>query len=252
MGRKGDDSVNRQLFDAMVTQYKKQTVTGTDSVVWSGGAHCYLPSLKFYGASKLSKTPSPNAPVDIYDHIGIYSVNSESEYIGIPTLRSVGDKSSSAGIIRDEWDYVTGKGIRRIKELVLDGETHKVTSATAKSGRIELSEPCLTQGNSGVTSTHFAARWDTNHGSIYALDSNLIIMSMDGSMNVEEWNVWLKEQYDSGTPVKIYYALKEPTEFFEQLQGYYNKPIANDGGRITFVDGNISGVPFEATYITHS
>ena len=67
---------------------------------------------------------------------------------------------------------------------------------------------------------------------------------------ISEFNAFLAEQYANGTPVTVYYAMAEPTPFEERVQPY--KPIPNDGGRISFVDGNVSDVPFEATYITHS
>ena len=186
----------------------------------------------------------------MYDHTGVYKVNSSPDYIRLPNLRSVGTKSGSLGIIRDEWDYVTGKGIRRIKKIVLDGEINKVTYATSKSGRIEVSEPILKGGNAAVASTHFVSQWNTNHGSIYFLNDTMIYISMSGGLSVGEWNTWLKAQKEAGTPVIIYYALKEPQPFEERPQPYV--PIPNDSGEISFVDGNVSGVPFEVIYIIHS
>jgi hypothetical protein len=184
-----------------------------DSLDWSGGAHCYLPSLKFYGGSVQSGTPAPEAPVDMYDHIGVYKVNGLQDYIGLPNLRSVGVKWDSLGIVRDEWDYVTGRGIRRIKKIVLDGEINKVTYASSKSGRIEVSEPILKGGNAAVASTHFVSQWNTNHGSIYALNDTMIYISMSGGLSVNDWNTWLAEQYANGTPVTVVYELAEPIEY---------------------------------------
>lgn len=255
MGSKGADGrVNRQQFNAMVAQYGEVGMGALfgESLEWSGGAHCNLPSLKFYGGSVQSGTPAPEAPVNMYDHIGVYKVNSLQDYIRLPNLRGAGAKYTSLGNIRDEWDYVTGKGTRRIKKIVADGETIKVDYASSKSGRITLTEPGLS-GNGGATAvlcTHFNTAWNTNPGSIYILNTNIVVMSMSGGLSVGDWNTWLKAQKEAGTPVIIYYALKEPIPFEERPQPYV--PIPNDSGEISFVDGNVSGIPFEVIYIIHS
>ena len=98
----------------MVAQYKKETLTDKNQVItWSGGAHCSLPSLKFYGMSEQTGTPSPTSPINISSFSGPCMVNNDW-YIHTPTLNGIGEH-------RDEWDYVTGKGVRRIDTLVLDG-----------------------------------------------------------------------------------------------------------------------------------
>lgn len=252
--------MNRQLFNAMVAQYGKQTVTSEDNVLeWNGGEHCYLPSLKFYGACSQYPTPTPDNPVDIYDHIGVYKVNSENDYIGLPNLRGIGD-------YKDEWDYVTGKGIRRIDTLTLDGVTEgrKIIAVykNSTSGyyfglmytkykNIKIGADCT------MLSTHFKAETAIRLGNIYISGSGaneakmLYMFHTDQTLDtVDKWNAWLAEQYANGTPVTVYYAMAEPIPFEERVQPY--KPIPNDSGRISFVDGNVSDVPFEATYITHS
>ncbi len=245
--------MNRQLFHAMVAQYGTKTITGTDGVKWSGGVKaCYLPSLKFYGRCSWSRTPAPEAPVDIYDHIGVYKVNSSQDYLALPNLRSVGSKSVG-GIIADEWDYVTGKGIRRIKKIVLDGETNKITTATTNYGAFIVNEPLLKGGHYGVNSTHFKPMWNANHGSIYAMNATTVALCRQFNVvtnRLDDWNSWLKAQYAAGTPVVVYYAVAEPIPFEERVQPY--QPIPNYSGQIQFVDGNVSGAPFEITYITHS
>lgn len=250
--------MNRQLFDTMVTQYKKQTVTGTDSVVWSDGAHCYLPSLKFYGACRQYPTPTPDNPVDIWDHIGVYKVNSENDYIALPNLRGIGD-------YKDEWDYVTGKGVRRVASVTLDGvsDNKKVSGfglATKTGyyyGSINIEHKSHHAQFGLLLSSHFRPEWTFTPGTAYVSGSgsyesrNILMYHTDQTLDtVKKWNAWLKAQYDAGTPVIFYYALAEPQPFEERVQPY--KPIPNDSGRISFVDGNVSDVPFEATYITHS
>lgn len=237
----------------MVAQYGEKTVTSANEVIeWSDGAHCYLPSLKFYGGRTLSGTPTPETPVDIYDHIGVYMVNSSQDYIRLPNLRSVGSKLAG-GIIADEWDYVTGKGLRRIKKIVLDGEINTVSSANLNYATFILNEPVLRSGHYCVISTHFNPKWVADHGNIYVINSTNIALCRQFDVvtdRLTDWNNWLKAQYEAGTPVTIYYAPAEPVPFEERPQPY--QPIPNDSGRIRFVDGNVSNALFEISYITHS
>ena len=249
--------MNRQLFNTMVAQYGAMTgvdLSGQD-IEWSGGVHCYLPSLKFYGGHVLSKVPTPDAPAEIYDHIGVYKINSSQDYLRLPNLRSINN-------YKDEWDYVTGKGLRYIHKVVLDGVSKygKVTgytvSETIRAAWLEKLEftTAKKSGSDIVLSTHFKPRQSSaNAGNIYVSGGNIFLI-FDNTLypNMATCNAWLAEQYANGTPVIVYYVMAEPIPFEERPQPYV--PIPNDSGRISFVDGPVYDKlpPFELTYITHS
>jgi len=41
----------------------------------------------------------------------------------------------------------------------------------------------------------------------------MVMVNPDQTLTtVEAWNAWLKDQYDSGNPVTVVYAVAEPTE----------------------------------------
>ena len=240
--------MNKKIYRNMIAQYKPKTVTGKDGVEWSGGAHCYLPSLKFYGGCYQSGTPTPDSPMDIYSNTGTYVLEADGRYIYLPDLRGIGD-------YKDEWDYVSGKGLRYIHKIELDGETKKITVANSNGASILLEHPVSKGGHNGVISTHFKPQWNTNHGSIYALNNTTIKLCRElasGNDYINDWNTWLKAQKDAGTPVTIYYAMAEPIPFRERCEGDVYKPLPNESGHIWWGDGYITGVPVEATYITHS
>lgn len=246
--------MNKQQFNAMVAQYGTKTVIsdGNHVVDWSGGAHCYLPSLKFYGACQQNAVPTPDAPVDIWDCIGVYRYMPGDKYIYLPNLRGVGS-------YRDEWDYVTGKGLRYIHKVELDGvsEYGKVTSYTHSSGaRAAWVEQTEFTPKNAVLSTHFKNKHDISvPGNIYA-NGGRIYLSFDNALfvNTKAINDWLAVQKEAGTPVTVYYAMAEPIPFEGRYESDVYQPIPNDGGQIEFIDGPIYEKlsPFELTYITHS
>jgi hypothetical protein len=224
---------------------------------WSGGAHCYLPSMKLYGAMKRSNTPTPDNPSTLYFNDGKYQVESTngfSQTITIPELKAVG--LSWYGYIRDELDYVTGEGLRRVHKIVMDGESEygKVTYVAFNSltncyyAIYYPQYPQLQNGVYHINCTHFDSAWEVTHGKIYANNTTSIYMCHDSLTTVDEWNAWFKAQYDAGTPVTIYYAIAEPQPF--EVQG---NTLPNEGGRIQFSNSNITTAPpFEVSYVAHS
>ena len=243
--------MDKKLFCNTVAQYKSKTVVGTDSVEWSGGAHCYLPSLKFYGGCSQSETPTPDSPVDIYCNSSTYISDSNGKYFYPPDLRGIGN-------YKDEWNYVTSKGLRYIHKVELDGNSeHGVISAVAFNGNAyyatyKLQHKLIKHGENVIISTHFKPTWSISHGNIYAPDINRLFLCHKSLSTIEEWNLWLAEQYSNGTPVTICYVVATPIPFEERHEWDVYEPISNESGNIFWGDGDITGVPVEITYITHS
>lgn len=258
MGSEGADGrVNRQQFNAMVAQYGEIGMGDLygESLKWSGGAHCNLPSLVFNGGCKQNGVPNPDSPLVVYDHIGVYQVNSSQDYIHLPNLRGIGS-------YRDEWDYVTGKGLRYIHKVELDGESEhgKVISTkyndTVRAAIYYPEFSLFPKSGIGYNlSTHFVnKKWAVEIGNMYQTQPDRIYLGFDNILfpTTQSINDWLKAQKEAGTPVTIYYVMAEPIPFEERPQPYV--PIPNDSGKISFVDGPLHNAlpPFELTYITHS
>ncbi len=244
--------VNHSIFSG---DKKIVTVSGTDYVEWSGGEmHRNLPSVKLYGAIKQIGTPSPDNPATYYVNDGKYEAETKGviQTLDTPELKAVG--LSYRDYIRDEFDYITGKGLRRVHKVVLDGESEygKVQRGGSENNVYYARyTPQYTQVINGayyINCTHFNSQWQVSHGMIYAPNVNTIYMVHDSLTTGDEWNAWLKAQYEAGTPVTIYYALAEPIPF--EAQG---GTLSNESGRIQFVSSNITTPPpFEVSYITHS
>lgn len=233
---------------------KINTVNGTSSIEWSGGAHCYLPSVKFYGNTAQDGTPTPDNPLPLKSFSGFYQT-ANSTSIVVPTINGIGE-------YKDEWDYVTGKGVRRIGERVLKGteywlKYHWGNGQGYYSYRMQIKsfnisgKKCMCTHYapiSGYSNLYYGRVEGAYAGTTADNDSWLVIGN--SFPTVDEFKAFLAEQYANGTPVTVYYAIAEPIPFEERPTAYV--PIPNDSGKITFGDGTISDVPFEVSYITHS
>jgi hypothetical protein len=260
MGGEGAELMNRQLFHNMIAQYGKETVisggSANDIIEWSGGVHCALPSLKFYGLSQQYGTPTPENPLNVYCFTGPFEVT-DVNYTSTPPLHGIGE-------YKDEWDYVTGKGIRRVASMTLDGVTSgkKVSYVTQLNGyyytSILVDYPSLENTVARVFVTHFNGKRGFALGNAYMANSgdgtnrSLVMVHTDQTLTtVDQWNAWLKAQYDAGTPVTVYYALAEPISFEERPDYQTYIPIPNDSGRANILDGGMN-TPFEVSYVVHS
>ncbi len=250
--------MNRELFNTLVAQYKKKTMTDTNQIIqWDGGVHCNLPSLKFYGVSMQNGTPTPENPIPIVPYAGMCTVQGRNGYLLTPSLHGIGD-------YKDEWDYVTGKGIRRVDTLILDGVTSgKKLIAVYNNKATGLYFGLMYTEYKGVygsvqqaLSTHFKYKVGIEPGNVYIAGSGetelkmLYLVHTDQTLDtVEKYNAWLKAQYDAGTPVTVCYALAEPQSFEERPEPY--TPIPNESGSIDITESG-TNTSFELSYITHS
>ena len=250
--------MDKKLFCNTVAQYKAKSVSGIDSIEWSGGTHCYLPSLKFYGGCSQYGTPTPDAPINIYSNTGTYVLKSDGRYIYLPDLRGIGE-------YRDEWNYVTGKGLRYIHKVELDGvsEYGRVnTSYLGAPGVIccafKREFHVSRNGGGCFMSTHFKGSWNNSAvGCVFTTNMNskentYFTLDSDRYPDIASANAWLAEEYANGTPITVYYALAEPIPFEERHEWDVYEPVSNESGNVFWGDGNISSIPIEVTYITHS
>lgn len=246
--------MNRQLFNAIMAQYGIENISGSDVVAWSSGVPCNVQSMKFYGKCEQSTTPTPDAPVDIKCNGGSYRYTStgDSFDITVPELRGVGE-------YKDEWDYATGKGIRRIGERVLKGtegwiKYHWKDGEGFYSYRMEIKsfntsgEKCICTHYaplSGYASLYYGSVEGAYVGTVTDDKSWLVIGN--SFPTVSEFKAFLAEQYANGTPVTVYYAMAEPQEFYEA-----GGSLSNLSGRIEPKDVPVKGVDLKAKCVNHS
>lgn len=253
--------MNRQLFNAMVAQYGKETVSnnGSDTIEWSGGVHCALPSLKFYGLSEQYGTPTPDSPLPVSAFDGTATVSGRDSYLYTPKLYGIGE-------YKDEWDYVTGKGVRNVASITLDGVSDgkkalgvALASKTGTYYAIFYIPYKSHHAQFGLLlSSHFKSEWTHSVGTAYVSGSGtyeyrqILAYHTDQTLTtVAQWNAWLKAQYDAGTPVTFYYALEAPQPFEERPSYSPYESIPNEGGVVDIIDSGMN-TPFELSYITHS
>ncbi len=242
----------------MVGQYGTKTLTGTNEVKWSGGAHCQLPSLKVYGgALESTSNYSYDNPRELYpNHMRYKTFDSNgNELVMFDTgkLRRVGSH-------RDERDFCTGTLKRRINTIYLDGKSEqgKITVKPTKFDAIyyiayTLPYPLAKTGVEAIVSTHFKSLWAPLDGNFYAPDVNTIYFCIknphDTDSNAPDlsttngWNTWLESH-----PVTVWYAMAEPI-----ITSTSSIVLPNEGGRVeAYANFYETNVPFELSYITHS
>jgi len=165
---------------------------------------------------------------------------------------------------RDEWDAQTGRGVKRVKKLIFDGNEQWDLPSMINN---ELSFFRL-QTKDGVVSSlpmcsHFDCKVDhynkmsgsvltcypagTIHQLIFAVADD--IANSYEQTDTSEWKAYLAEQNAAGTPVTVWYALAEPIPFQTDPQ-----PLIQSKGYCQLIqtDGTLSSCPITAKYVTHS
>lgn len=156
---------------------------------------------------------------------------------------------------RDEWNPQTGKGVRRVGKLVLDGtEEWKLMSQTTDYIRFYVSgNPTLGYlAPLSVVSSHFKtvnngenACWTS--GSTGLININ-IAKSLLSDATIDAFKSYLAAQHVVGTPVTVWYALAEPVSFQAAPQ-----PLIQPKGTCEIIqtEGTVSGCPISAKYLAH-
>lgn len=157
---------------------------------------------------------------------------------------------------RDEWDSQTGRGIRRVRKIVLDGteawgENSKVLTYSLKLSDAK-SENVVDSEDLSICS-HFAYRteiWsflDVQYGYVANLGSyQFRALACE---TLDAWKAYLAAQYAAGTPVTIWYALADPEPFYHPPA---KLTMPTGYGQIIQVSGDVLDCPITARYLTHS
>ena len=187
-----------------------------------------------YGNSVQDGTPTPESPVDIQS-VGDLVTDTESEYYGkydIP-ITVTGTRSETTHIYLDEplrkvgdyadyIDFKNQKVVRNVKELELN---ESIGFGVYKSGSFEgfmtYRKEMLSGNRDYGYCTHINnIPFDTKSRIWFGVDNNVIFMSFPDIYNQGETDderkaafyTFLLAQTEAGTPVKVIYILKTPTE----------------------------------------
>lgn len=176
-------------------------ISSNNGIDVSGGDKFYI---AFYDSSSSANTVSKDNIENIMLNAGTTPEPYEPYVEPITTpiyldspLYKIGDYSDSRGMTEE---------VRAINELVLAGEENwgnnynGYTLSTAKK-----------QGLYTVICSHYAPSAAIKEDkTVYTNSTNVLIFYDSSFTTVEAWKSYLAEQYNNGTPVKVYYILAEP------------------------------------------
>ena len=186
-----------------------------------------LKEFKIYGKSIQNGIPTFEEPIEI-DSIpsnNNFYININEEQINIDVQNK---KFYSINNIEDESDIISGKCIKRIKEITLTGDEnwiyHPKNSSRTNTVLFSLENVINDMEQKtydfNTLCTHSQAkdvyRTDQIGYFIHYSGKSYIYISVDRN-NINDLNTfknYLKEQYNNGTPIKILYILNEPEEFY--------------------------------------
>lgn len=120
----------------------------------------------------------------------------------------------------------TVQSTRLIKKIVLTGE-EEFTSTSVKKGLVYLYDPSPAVPNAyntadNIISSHFKAERSNQTGNIYFNSSRMVFVNFTLT-SIEEFQTYLQQQYNNGTPVTVWYVLATPTT------GVLNEPLRKIG-----------------------
>ena len=156
---------------------------------------------------------------------------------------------------QDEWNPQTGRGIRRVKKIVLDGVSdvpkfYEVLETKAY-WNLRLLFGNKNDGNAanGILCSHIQSK-----SFVYNSNQKFHFLPLEtgvslGFATVDDLNNFCAEQYAAGTPVTIWYALAEPEPFYSPPA---KLTMPTGYGQIVQVSGDVPDCPITAKYLTHS
>lgn len=159
-------------------------------------------------------SPNPDYPQEVRCNDLTYTLTNNAGYNGgsatAPELYAIGD-------VRDEWDAVTGHGIRRIKQKILTGDEYWRLEYSSDS-KIEMFINVIGKklGYFNILCNSFligtSAVLPVN--SIYGRDDNSAISVCTNIVkSLDEWKSYLMSRYNSGNPIILYYEIQNIENF---------------------------------------
>ena len=156
-------------------------------------------------------------------------------------------------------DYNRKIYVQNAYKLVLDGITNGkkiervLTANGLYYGTLKISYSSVY--NPAPMTSHFVKYTNTIQAGVAYIAGtdikDLIMYNIDQTLTtVNDWNAWLKAQYDSGNPITIVYALAEPIE--TDISAYLpndNFIAVEGGGVLTFVNEHKQPIPSTIQYL---
>lgn len=159
---------------------------------------------------------------------------------------------------RDEWNPQTGRGIRRIKKLELDGtEGWSLISQSGDFLRF-WSESQNTVGNAdrnAVISDRLATAENKEVNGCWLTGEplGLLNISIDkniiGESTAAAFVAYLAAQYAAGAPITVWFAIATPEPFYHPPA---KLTMPTGYGQIIQTSGDVPDCPITARYLTHS
>lgn len=204
----------------------------------------------FYGHAKsdgLVDCRISNIQIEEGETVTNYEPYFDGGEVTAPMLYGIGE-------YRDEWDPQTGRGIRRIAKVALNGsEAYAVQDNLVNTLHYSVNPEGIintpSQNNVFVLCSHLTVEANTldqehcmgrNNSFHFFIDKN----RLQGTTIA----AWMKAQYDAGTPVTIWYVLDEPVPFQTDPQ---RLTCPTGYGQIIQMAGDIPDAPLEVKYLAH-
>lgn len=164
-----------------------------------------------------------------------------------PVLYAIGD-------YKDEWDAQTGKGIRRIAKVTLTGsESYVIQDNKVNTFRYSINPDGMIntpyQNNAFALCSHLPT--DVSDGDVEhccGRNNSFHLFVSKNRLQGTTIDKWIKAQYDSGTPVTIWYVLNEPVPFQTNPQ---RLTCPTGYGQLIQTAGDVPNAPLEVKYLAH-
>ncbi len=250
--------------------YTTVTVSGTSPLSLPKAIENGLQSVKVYGGTSQSGTPTPDAPIDIVSNNGVLKWDSVNQTVyadgTVETIEDTIGNTATAEILlklgnyRDVQSIIDGVVTRNVGILVLDGtESWTVQGANYPYFRVDFSQDFSESTYlKGGKCTHFKDRYitpTTNQQGFYlnrdsVTQKTFIALRFDSlfpatSENVNNLKTWLANQYSSGAPVIIAYPLVTATT--ETVTGQTLQVQAGDN-TLEITQASLNNLELEAKY----
>lgn len=219
------------------------------------GTHL-LPSAGTWSAGPAVQGTTPSHPIDIVCNNGVLKVNGQGNIYADGDTETITDSSSntvtaqmllSVGDYADVQEILTGDITRKVGVAVLDGtESWQQHQSGAFYVGISHLRSFFTVP---VLCTHFkagsGAASDMNAGEVIAAQTTNNVYFKTDYTSLSDWETWLAEQYQNGTPVILVYPLAQDATQSTTAQTLEVKTGSNT---LTITDASISDLILEAKY----
>ena len=192
--------------------------------------------------------PNPNYPIQPVCNNGVFRV-ADGGQAQAPELWGIPGTE-----YRDEWDPQTGRGIRRVKKLVLTPDLNWQVFYAGENGFNFAYISPVPKSENAIDGMFSHGKYDSvatanNINSACVYPNAIVRVRVGFEASVDDFKAFLQEQIDANTPVTIWYPLADP-EPFTTAPAKLTMPTGY--GQIIQVSGDVPDCPITARYLTHS